>query len=280
MNRTLSIRKMTSFLRDAFSQRWLKGLDMDLNFNGGGDIKEAADLVLSSSHTIALTGAGISVDSGIPDFRSATGLWAKYDPFDYAHIESFKTDPHRVWTMIREMHALMEGKEPNPGHVSLAELEQMGLLQAVITQNIDNLHQDAGSGHVIEFHGNASRLICISCGKTYTKAEAQAMGDPPECPCGQVLKPDVVLFGEMIPAEALIDTQQVATQAELIIVAGTSAQVAPANMVPQIVLERGGRLIEINLETTHLSHDFGTLHLQGSTSEILPKLVEEIRRRQ
>ena len=177
------------------------------------------------------------------------------------------------------MNELMEGKDPNPGHRGLADLESLDLLEAIITQNIDNLHQDAGSRKVIEFHGNAKRLVCIACGNSYGKNEVKSLGDPPECSCGQILKPDVVFFGEMIPHVALLETQAYATRAELMIVAGTSAQVAPANMVPQMLLEKGKRLIEINLESTHLSHNPQTLHLEGSTSEILPLLVEEVRKR-
>ena len=192
---------------------------------------------------------------------------------DYAHIDSFRRNPHRVWNMLREMRKTCNGAASNPGHLALAKLERLNRLKAVITQNIDNLHQHAGSGEVVEFHGNAGRLACLKCGHSYHAQGSESLGDPPVCGCGAVLKPDVVFFGEAIPAEALRRSNELCIAADLMIVAGTSAQVAPANLLPEMVVARGGRLIEVNLESTHLSSFNGTVVLRGSTSEILPELA-------
>ena len=242
-------------------------------------IQEAAQLIADSSFTIALTGAGISVDSGIPDFRSPGGLWERFDPMDFTHIESFRRDPERVWTMLREMQGMIVEAKSNAGHLALADLERMGRLKAVITQNIDNLHQDAGNSDVIEFHGNAKRLTCLHCGRRYGSDEAAEgkFGDPPRCTCGEILKPDVVFFGEAIPPEAYRRSMLLAEQAEVMMVLGTSAQVAPANLLPEVTRASGGRLVEVNLEPTHLSRHYGAIFLKGFTSEVLPSLVEAVR---
>lgn len=243
-----------------------------------GVIDEAARKIAQSSMTIALTGAGISVDSGIPDFRSPGGLWDRFDPMDYAHIDSFRSDPERVWRMLREMKSVVHAARPNNGHLALAQLERLGRLQSIITQNIDNLHQDAGNTQVIEFHGNTSRLVCLACRRSYGKENAlsDSLGDPPHCACGQILKPDVVLFGEEIPPDAFRRSMLLSEEAEVMIVAGTSAQVAPANMLPAIARSRGAAIVEVNLERTHLSTWANTLHLQGSTTEILPILAQRV----
>jgi len=181
--------------------------------------------------------------------------------------------------MLKEMRAVMTEAKPNPGHLALAELERLKRLQTIITQNIDNLHQDAGSGDVIEFHGNAHRFSCLRCGKIYARdqVESGALGFPPECACGFILKPDIVFFGEAIPTEALERSIGLAQQADMMLIVGTSATVAPANVLPTITRARGGSLIEINLERTHLGNVYGAMALIGSSSEVLPALVEGVR---
>lgn len=241
-------------------------------------LEYAAGLIAESRVTVALSGAGISVDSGIPDFRSAGGLWERYDPMDYAHIASFRADPFRVWDMLTDMRNLAQSARPNPGHLALAELERLGRLQAIITQNIDNLHQEAGNTRVIEFHGNARHLRCLKCGTFYGTEDVDRLGThPPICFCGAVLKPDIVFFGEAIPPEAFRESLVLAEQADVMLVVGTSAQVAPANMLPSVTTSRKGKLIEINLERTHLADVHGALHLGGSTTDVLPRLVEAVR---
>jgi NAD-dependent deacetylase len=242
-------------------------------------IEQAATLIANARVVVALSGAGISVDSGIPDFRSAGGLWERYDPMDYAHIASFRSDPFRVWNMLTDMRNLAKNARPNRGHRALAELESLGKLQAIITQNIDNLHQEAGNSTVIEFHGNSRRLKCLKCGASYSPEDEDRLvsGHPPACFCGAVLKPDIVFFGEPIPHEAFRQSLVYAEQADVMLVVGTSAQVAPANMLPSVTTGHNGSLIEINLERTHLSDIHGAIHLGGSTTEILPKLVDAVR---
>jgi NAD-dependent protein deacetylase/lipoamidase len=245
-------------------------------------LRYAAQWLADSLWAVALTGAGLSVDSGIPDFRSPGGLWDRFDPFEYAHVEAFHTDPIKVWQMLKELSDLVINAKPNPGHHSLVELSEMGILQAVITQNIDNLHQEAGSPEVIEFHGNGNRLVCLSCGWTTTADKAhekcEATGEfPPSCEsCGSIMKPEVIFFGEPIPAKALMDSQEQAQKADLILVVGTSATVVPASNIPLLTKRAGGRIVEINLETTALS-PMADVTLLGSTTDILPRLVQAVR---
>lgn len=242
-------------------------------------IREAARLLKNSRHAMALTGAGISVDSGIPAFRGAQGLWDRYDPEEYAHISSFMADPGKVWGMLKELYQIMEKARPNPAHFALARLEEMGILKSLVTQNVDGLHQRAGSTKVIEFHGNGETLICLSCGKEYPVKGISLDTLPPTCPqCGGVLKPQVVFFGEPIPPRALEEAFEEADQCDVMLVVGTSAQVYPAADLPRRVAWSGGSIIEVNLEETHLTRDMTHIFLQGSASEILPRLVEEIER--
>ena len=159
-------------------------------------------LLLQSRHAIALTGAGISVESGIPDFRGNNGLWTKYDPFEYGHIDSFRANPAKVWNMLMEMGALVEGVSPNEAHLALGELEKLGIIKMVITQNVDSLHQRGGSSNVVEFHGNFRRMHCDNCEKPFLRADISLESLPPLCSCGGPIRPDIILFGEGIPAEA------------------------------------------------------------------------------
>jgi NAD-dependent deacetylase len=237
--------------------------------------KEAARIVKESNHLIALTGAGISVESGIPDFRSAGGLWEKYDPAEYATIEAFRANPVKIWDMIFDMTDITRNAKPNPAHEALAKLEKMDRLKYIITQNIDNLHQAAGSSRVIEYHGNASRLECLSCSSSFPVDEFELTGTPPECfQCGAILKPSVIFFGEMIPRDALIDSQALAESSDAVLVIGTSAVVYPASSIPYIAKQRGARIVEMNLEQTGLTLSITDVFIQGRVGETLPKLLE------
>ena len=240
-------------------------------------IGEAARIICSSRSTIALTGAGISVESGIPDFRGAGGLWSKYNPAEYADITSFREDPEKVWRMLREMDDIVEQAKPNSAHLGMGELEKMGLLHCIITQNIDNLHQAGGAENVIEFHGNSSTLSCLWCGGRYQTAEKRGEY-PPKCTCGKVLKPDVVFFGEAIPPQALSRSFQIAASAQALMVVGTSAVVSPANTIPVVAKRNGAKVIEINNERTHLTDSLTDVFLQGSAGTTISALVQEIRR--
>ncbi len=246
-------------------------------------IERAADLMVSRRPSVFLTGAGVSVESGIPDFRSAGGLWDRFDPMEYASIEAFVTNPRKVWGMLRELDATLEGARPNAGHRALAELEELGLVSGVVTQNIDNLHQEAGSKQVVEFHGNGRRLVCLHCGARIDAEAAReqvgASAEPPACPeCAEILKPEVVFFGEAIPEDALDQSFQLAGTCGVMVIAGTSATVMPASTLPLLARRSGAKLVEINLEPTELS-GLVDVSVRGPWSTAMPALTAAVRER-
>jgi len=242
-------------------------------------IQRAAKDILHSKKTIAFTGAGISVESGIPDFRGAQGLWQKYDPEEYAHIDAFYANPDKVWLMIKDMFSLIMAAKPNPAHMGLAELERMGLLSSVITQNVDGLHQAAGNTNVIEFHGSHRTLSCLKC-STKIEGTSLTLEDlPPRCSrCSSLLKPDVVFFGEPIPWEAQIMSFKESKSCKAVLVIGTSAVVYPAATIPITAKERGAIVIEINTEPTPLTNQISDYLICGSAGEIIPAIVEEVKK--
>lgn len=242
----------------------------------GEMLEKAANIVVKSKMTIALTGAGISVESGIPDFRSAGGLWKKFDPAEYATIEAFRSSPEKVWEMLREMEEVVLQAKPNKAHIGLGELEKMHCLQYIITQNVDNLHQAGGARNVIEYHGNSATLSCLRCGMQYNASEKRDE-HLPRCLCGNVLKPDVIFFGEAIPPQAMHRSFQLASTAHALLVIGTSAAVSPANTIPGVAKQNGAKIIEINKEETHLTSTLTDIFLQGSAGEIVSGLVEEVK---
>jgi NAD-dependent deacetylase len=241
-------------------------------------IPQIAGHLRRSRSTVALTGAGISVESGIPAFRGSQGLWDRYDPLEYAHIEAFLADPGKVWRMLAELGGMVDQARPNPAHLALAQLEDWGYLKAVITQNIDALHQRAGNREVIEFHGNGQRLRCLQCGKVFTKEAISLSVLPPRCPCQGILKPEVVFFGEPIPVPASQRAFELARTCEVMLVIGTSALVAPASQLPWTAKQNGAVLIEINLERTHLSDTISDYVLEAPASQALSALIEQLRR--
>ena len=240
-------------------------------------INKTADIICSSELTIALTGAGISVESGIPDFRSAGGLWDRYDPSEYATITAFMNDPGKVWNMLREMEDLVIQARPNKAHTGMGELEDMGLLHYVITQNVDNLHQAGGSKNVIEYHGNSSTLSCLWCKKSYRMEEKRGEF-PPRCECEKILKPDVIFFGEAIPEDALFRSFRLAESAQALLVVGTSAVVSPANSIPVIAKRNGAKIIEINTERTHLTESLTDIFILGEAGNIMELLVSAVKK--
>ena len=242
-------------------------------------IQKAARDILHSKKTIAFTGAGISVESGIPDFRGAQGLWQKYDPEEYAHIHAFYSNPDRVWLMLKDMFSLIMSAKPNPAHIGLAELERMGYLSSVITQNVDGLHQAAGSRHVIEFHGTHRTLSCLKCSTTIDGTSLKMEDLPPRCSqCSSLLKPDVVFFGEPIPWEAQVTSFKESKSCSAVLVIGTSAVVYPAASIPITAKERGAMVIEINMEPTPLTDQISDYLICGSAGEIIPAIVEDMKR--
>jgi NAD-dependent deacetylase len=237
-----------------------------------------AELISESECTVALTGAGISVPSGIPDFRSpGTGIWEKVDPMEVAHIDAFRSDPARFWGFYRPRFQTLGSKEPNPAHESLAELEQRGLLEAVITQNIDMLHTKAGSERVIEVHGSIRTSSCQSCRAEFELDKVEELFDPDDgvavCPtCLGYVKPDVVLFGEMLPAEAMAEAEALASRAELLLCVGSSLEVYPVAGLPSVTLGRGGKLAIVTKGPTPFDVD-AELRLDGDVADELSAVV-------
>jgi NAD-dependent deacetylase len=244
--------------------------------DGHDPIREAARLLTERRNTVALTGAGISVESGIPSFRGSQGMWAKYDPMEYATLHSFMQSPRKVWEMLSEMVSVCGGATPNAAHKGLAALEAMGVVRAVITQNVDGLHQAAGSRRVIEYHGNLDELICVYCWKRYPTRNRWTPGAVPRCDCGEILKPNVVLFGEPIPWLPQEQAEEEARTCGVLVVIGTSAQVSPACDIPRIAKESGAAVVEINPEETSLSANVTDIHLRGNASEVLGLMVRMI----
>lgn len=235
-----------------------------------------AKLLLDLKEGVALTGAGVSAESGIDTFRSKDGLWKKYDPSVYASIEVFKQDPSKYWTIRGDFIRNYDEYHPNPGHYALAELEKLGLVHSVITQNIDGLHTKAGSRKVFEIHGSLRETYCLKCGKKYVAPNVPE-GLPPYCDCGGVLKPNTVLFGESLPPDALDGAYRAAQECKLMLVIGTSAVVLPGALLPLFAKERGSTIIEINTEK---SFPVADLYIQEKSGVALPKIVEAVRRLQ
>ncbi len=228
------------------------------NDSFGDLVRAAADLIRNSKKAVAFTGAGISTPSGIPDFRSPeSGLWNKYDPFEVASLSAFRDHPDKFYGWLKPLVKNSQSAQPNQAHVCLAELEKAGILQAVITQNIDGLHQRAGSRNVIELHGSAQSATCLSCGKkagpewlTELSREDSVI---PQCKtCGGTLKPDVVLFEELLPADAWEKAQEYCEITDLILVIGSSLEVYPANSLPQTALQHSARMVINTITTTYL----------------------------
>jgi NAD-dependent deacetylase len=220
------------------------------------EIERLAAMIRDARSVVALTGAGISVPSGIPDFRTpGTGLWANVDPMEVAHIDVFHRDPERFWRFYGDRFQTLEHTQPNAAHRALARLEHAGLLEAVITQNIDRLHDRAGTRELIEVHGTIGHSSCLSCGARYPLAEVRDRQERdaariPRCDCGEPLKPDVVLFGEMLPLDAITRAQALAAGADVLLCIGSSLEVYPVAELPAITLAGGGAVALVTLGAT------------------------------
>ena len=240
-------------------------------------IKQAAEDIAAASNVVALTGAGISTESGIPPFRGKGGLWERFDPMEIAHIDAFMRDPAKVWNiLVKEMKATLDMASPNDGHQGLAKLEEMGKLKTIITQNIDGLHQAAGNTDVIEFHGNFAWQRCMDCNNKYETREVEMIEIPPRCGCGGILRPDAVFFGEMIPSEAMWRSRQAATDCDLMLVVGTSAVVQPAALMPVIAKESGAKIVEINPESTPLTAEISSYLIKGKAGDVLNRIMVDL----
>ena len=237
--------------------------------------KEVAELLVNEKECVALTGAGISAESGIPTFRSKGGLWEKYDPMVYASVEVFRQDPSKYWTIRGEFIRNYDTYQPNKAHVALAELEKMGIVRHVITQNIDGLHKKAGSQNVTEIHGSLRETYCLQCGQEYL-APGVPDGMPPYCECGGVLKPNTVLFGEQLPEGALETAYQESTTCRLMLVIGTSAVVQPAASLPALAQRKGAKIVEINIERAFPTADIVVEEKAGSGLSHILKAIRRI----
>lgn len=244
-------------------------------------IDRSRDLIAHSKRTVALTGAGISTPSGIPDFRSpSSGLWRNTDPLETASIYAFRQRPQDFYLWIHPLAQLILEAEPNPAHIALAELEASGQLQAVITQNVDMLHDKAGSKVVYEVHGHLRQVTCLSCysvhpSDLYMKTFIQT-GDMPFCEtCGGVVKPNVILIGEQLPVKVLNEAKKLASVCDLMLVVGSSLVVAPVGDLPAIAAEAGARIVIINYEPTHLDH-LADVVIHANVVDVLPMMVSTL----
>ncbi len=236
-------------------------------------IKETAEIIKESKFTIAFTGAGISVESGIPPFRGEDGLWNKYNP-EVLDLGYYHNNPEECWQYIREIfYDFFADAKPNKAHQVLARMEQKGMLQAVVTQNIDNLHQQAGNKVVHEFHGNSKRLICRKCNEVYDVRNFDLKNIPPRCKGdNEILKPDFIFFGEGISTAAFEDSFSDAEKCEVCIIIGSTGEVTPASFVPRTAKQNGATIIEINPSESLFTDSITDFHLQGSAGKILEKL--------
>ena len=234
---------------------------------------DLADLLRRRQPCVVLTGAGVSTESGIPDFRSPTGIWAEVDPMEYASLRAFREDPEKVWGFYAKRVEMLTGAEPNDAHRALAELERRGLVSAIVTQNIDLLHTQAGSKDVVEVHGSIRTGSCPDCGAVHALEES--MLPVPRCDCGAVLKPDVVFFGELLPQAAIDRAYELARSAALMLVVGSALEVHPVGDLPLETLRSGGSLAILNRGETSLDAK-AELKIDGSAGETLSAVLAAV----
>jgi NAD-dependent protein deacetylase/lipoamidase len=242
------------------------------------DVDQLAELLRSARGCVALTGAGVSTESGIPDFRSPTGIWAKYDPREYATIDAFETDPEKVWRFYTLRYRMLLDAEPNDAHHALAELERRDIVTAVITQNIDLLHERAGSKDVIEVHGSIRECICLACGSRYPLDEVLRQLETatvPRCTCRAILKPGVVMFGELLDPESIDRAFRLAREADALLVVGSTLEVQPVAGLPWETVTAGGDVAIVNLGPTAFDAR-AALKIDGKAGEVLRSVVERL----
>lgn len=234
----------------------------------------ASKWISESRHLVVFTGAGVSVESGIPTFRGEDGLWNKYNPI-FLETNYFLTHPKKSWSLIKEIFYDFFGQaKPNDAHHVLAEMEKKGYIKSIITQNIDNLHQEAGSKNVLEFHGTSQTLTCVSCNSKYNSTNLLE-SIPPYCPkCNGLLKPDFVFFSEPIPQEVLSESIKEASLADVFLLIGTTGEIMPASTIPYIAEKNRAKFIEINIEESKYTNSIVDIFLKGKASEVLLKLKE------
>ena len=245
-----------------------------------GTAADLAELIAARGPAVVLTGAGMSTESGIPDFRSAAGLWAEVDPFEVASIDAFRRDPTRVWRWYGPRIDGLLAARPNAGHEALAALERAGHIRAVLTQNIDTLHARAGSASVVELHGSIASFACMACGAREPLEAVLAQlrdREAPLCPaCGTILKPGVVMFGELLPVDAFARAERLAREAGVMVVVGSSLQVWPVAGLPSETLSAGGALAILNEEGTPFDED-AALVVRARAGEVLAEVERRLR---
>ncbi len=251
------------------------------NTSMGNEIQQIANRLRGADHAVAFTGAGVSTASGIPAFRSEGGIWDQFDQSEF-HYQRFKRDPAGFWKKRLELYEVVFGADvsPNAAHRALATLEEQGFLDSVLTQNIDNLHTEAGSETVVELHGNGTRVACEACGERFSLATARELIEsgelPPTCTsCGGVLKPDVVLFGEVLPDGPMERARTEAATADVFLAIGSSLSVEPAASLPRIATRTGGTLCLVNLDPTPLS-SVAEFDLRADVTEVLPAIERAV----
>jgi NAD-dependent protein deacetylase/lipoamidase len=236
-------------------------------------------LIQANQPCVVLTGAGVSTESGIPDFRSPTGMWAQFDPAEYASLSAFRADPEKVWRFYKPRIAMLTEAEPNAAHRALAALEGAGFVEAVVTQNIDLLHERAGTRNLIEVHGSIRTASCPSCGSSYPRNAVIAKlehADAPACErCGAILKPDVVFFGELLPKDAIDRAFELAQAAKLLLVVGSALEVYPVAALPDETLAAGGLLAIVNKSPTAYDRR-AVLKLEANAGESLSSVAKEL----
>ncbi len=244
------------------------------------DIEKAVGALLNSKRTTAFTGAGISVESGIPPFRGENGLWNRFNP-EFLDINYFMDYPEKSWKLIKEIFYDYFGKaKPNAAHTALGKLEGMGLLHSIITQNIDGLHQQGGSNNVYEFHGNSRNLVCVKCGNIYKAVDYNLNTLPPVCKsCGGLLKPDFVFFGEPIPEPAQSNSFAEVKNADVFLIIGTTGEIMPASIIPVEASKNNKTIIEINTHKSNYTNSIADIFLQGKATQIMQKLLTNILKR-
>lgn len=240
-------------------------------------ILQAAEIIKQSKRTTAFTGAGISVESGIPPFRGKNGLWSKYNPI-ILDIDYFKTNTKDSWKVIKKIFYDYFGEaKPNAAHYVLAKMENRNLIKSIITQNIDNLHQEAGSKRVYEFHGNSKYFVCLKCSSVFSLNELILTDEPPVCKnCGALLKPDFVFFGEGIPQKAYTASIEAANNSDVFLLIGTTGEIIPASQIPFLAKQNGAKIIEVNVDASSYTYSITDIFLQGKATEIMKKLSDAL----
>jgi NAD-dependent deacetylase len=241
------------------------------------NIRRAAEIIRGAKRVTAFTGAGISVESGIPPFRGENGLWNRIDP-RFLDISYFRAHPEASWKLIKEIFYEHFGQaKPNAAHYAIAKLEKQGFIKTVITQNIDNLHQLAGSTNVYEFHGTCREMVCINCQKKYLASQINIELLPPKCKaCNGILKPDCIFFGEPIPEPAKSNSFAEVLQSDVFLLVGTTGEIMPASLIPMEAAKEKAKIIEVNIAPSNYTYDITNIFLKGKATSVMQKLENAI----